>query len=283
MSRTAPVEAVARASVCAAGRAGEVVEAQAEGHGAPDAVRGPHAARHAVDEGHERGVDLRGAVRAAARSRAGRPSSRGACRRRPAAGPGCGRGRGAGARRRARASRPARPRTAAATSATVHRPRACSRSAVFAPTPHSRSTGSGCRKSSSPSGGTTSRPSGLATPLATLARNFVRAMPTVIGRPTCSCTARRSRTAICSGVPAMPLHAADVEERLVDRQPLDERRRVLEDRGRRRGWPRCTPPCAAARRSRAGTAAAPAGRPSPSSRRRPWPRSSRRARPRRRR
>ena len=62
-------------------------------------------------------------------------------------------------------------------------PSAWSFSAVTGPTPHSRSTGSACRNASSRSGGTTSRPSGFATPLATLARNFVRAMPTVIGSP----------------------------------------------------------------------------------------------------
>ena len=46
-----------------------------------------------------------------------------------------------------------------------------------------------------------SSPSGLATALATLARNLVRAMPTVIGSPTCSRTRRRSRCAISVGVP----------------------------------------------------------------------------------
>jgi hypothetical protein len=51
----------------------------------------------------------------------------------------------------------------------------------------------------------TSRPSGLATPLATLARNFVRATPTVIGRPTRSRTSRRSRIAISMGVPEIRL------------------------------------------------------------------------------
>ena len=90
-----------------------------------------------------------------------------------------------------------------ATSPTVRIPRAWSFAAVFGPTPHSRSTGSGWRKSSSPSGGTTSSPSGFATPLATLARNFVRATPTVIGSPTSSSTRARSRTAISSGVPAI--------------------------------------------------------------------------------
>ena len=69
------------------------------------------------------------------------------------------------------------------------------------PTPQSRSTGSGCRNASSRSGGTTSRPSGFATALATLARNFVLATPTVIGSPTRSSTSRRSRSAISTGVP----------------------------------------------------------------------------------
>jgi hypothetical protein len=43
----------------------------------------------------------------------------------------------------------------------------------------------------------------LATPLATLARNFVRATPTVIGSPTSSSTLCRRRSAICGGVPDM--------------------------------------------------------------------------------
>jgi hypothetical protein len=42
----------------------------------------------------------------------------------------------------------------------------------------------------------------LATALATLARNFVRATPTLIGSPISSRTRRRSLTAISSGVPA---------------------------------------------------------------------------------
>ena len=80
-------------------------------------------------------------------------------------------------------------------------PRSCSFAAVTGPTPHSRSTGSGWRKASSRSGGTTSSPSGLATPLATLARNFVLATPTVMARPTASSTSRRSRVAISVGEP----------------------------------------------------------------------------------
>ncbi len=82
-------------------------------------------------------------------------------------------------------------------------PRARSLAAVAGPTPQSASTGSGSRNARSPPAGTTSRPSGLATALATFARNFVVATPTVIGRPTRSRTSRRSATAISSGVPWM--------------------------------------------------------------------------------
>ena len=90
-----------------------------------------------------------------------------------------------------------------ATSPTRESPRSRSLPAVTGPTPHSRSTGRGWRNASSRSGGTTSRPSGLATALATLARNFVRATPTVMGSPTRSSTCRRSRSAIAVGVPAL--------------------------------------------------------------------------------
>ena len=41
----------------------------------------------------------------------------------------------------------------------------------------------------------------MATPLATLARNLVRATPTVMASPTRSCTWARRRTAISVGVP----------------------------------------------------------------------------------
>ena len=91
----------------------------------------------------------------------------------------------------------------AAMSPTVCIPRACNLAAVLAPTPHTRSIGSGWRKAISSPGGTTINPSGLDTALATLARNFVRATPTLIARPTRSRTSRRRRTAISAGVPAI--------------------------------------------------------------------------------
>ena len=150
--------------------------------------------------------------------------------------------------------------------------------AVTGPTPHSRSTGSGCRNSSSPSVGTTSRPSGLATPLATLARNFVLATPTETGQAD-----------LLEDVPAQPHgdlrrrardppQPADVEERLVDRQPLHERRRVVEDLEHRLARVAVGLHPRAGRRSPAGTAGEPGLRPSACGRRTPWPRSWPRAR-----
>ena len=136
----------------------------------------------------------------------------------------------------------------------------------------------GWRNASSPSGGTTSSPSGLATPLATLARNLVRATPTVIGRPTRSRTSRRSRAAISVGRAGDPPQPADVEERLVDREPFDQRRGVvehLEHRLARLGVGRH--PRLHHDRVRAQPAGLPR-HPSPCGRRTPWPRSWRRAR-----
>ena len=85
------------------------------------------------------------------------------------------------------------------------------------------------RNASSRSGCTTSRPSGLATPLATFARNFVLATPTVIGKPTRSRTSRRETNGDRRGTAREPSHPAHVEERLVDRHAFDQGRGVLED------------------------------------------------------
>ena len=88
-----------------------------------------------------------------------------------------------------------------ATSPTVPMPRSCSLPAVIGPTPQRRSTGSGWRKASSSPTGTCRSPSGLATALATLARNFELATPTVIGSPTSSRTRWRRSRAISTGSP----------------------------------------------------------------------------------
>ncbi len=88
-----------------------------------------------------------------------------------------------------------------ASSPTVRTPRRLSFSAVASPIPHTASTGNGCRKSSSSSGSTTSRPSGLHARLATLARNFVRATPTETTSPVSASTSARRRVAISTGGP----------------------------------------------------------------------------------
>ena len=162
-------------------------------------------------------------------------------------------------------------------------PWACSFSAVLAPTPHSRRTGSGCRNASSRSGGTSSSPSGLASWLATLARNLVRAMPTVMGRPDAVADLGAQPGARSDRGARHPAEAGHVEERLVHRERLDEGGGVAEHLEHRVAGLRSRPTSAAARRSRAGTACGPGARPSRCARRRPWPRSWRRARRRRRR
>ncbi len=103
-----------------------------------------------------------------------------------------------------------RPRTrtnaaspAAAASPTVVIPTAWSLPVLTLPTPHSRSTGRGWRKASSSPTATSRSPSGLADALATLARCFVAAMPTVIGSPTWSRTSCRRLSAIWRGEPEM--------------------------------------------------------------------------------
>ena len=80
-------------------------------------------------------------------------------------------------------------------------PRAWSFSSDAGPMPQIRSIGNGRRKPSSASGATIRTPSGFAVRLATFARNFVRAPPTVIGSPTSARTSWRSRRAIANGDP----------------------------------------------------------------------------------
>ena len=155
--------------------------------------------------------------------------SSGAAVRRPrVGGRSCARARADGGRSPGRGSTRASIREVARRRPTVSMPRSWSFVAVLMPTPHSRSTGRGCRNASSCSGGTTSRPSGLATRLATFARNLVRATPTVIGRPTRSSTRAAEADGDLRRGAREPSEAADVEEGLVDRDAFDEWRRVVE-------------------------------------------------------
>ena len=183
------------------------------------------------------------------------------------------------ARRPARASTPAPPRPSRATSPTVVIPRSWSLRGGHrpdAPQPLDRQRveeGRARRRAA-----TTSRPSGLATPLATLARNFVRATPTVIGSPTRSRTSRRSRTRDLGGRAGDPPQPA--RRRGTPRRSRAPRRAASCPRTPRTPpcSPRSRPTCAADDdRVRAQPARLPR-RPSPCGRRTPSPRSSPRAR-----
>ena len=96
-------------------------------------------------------------------------------------------------------------------SPTVVSPIAWSLRVVAGPIPQMRSTGSGRRNSSSPSGGTTYSPSGFAERLAIFASTFVRATPTLSGSPTSSLTSRRSRSPSSRG--SAPSEAGTVMSR----------------------------------------------------------------------
>ncbi len=62
-----------------------------------------------------------------------------------------------------------------------------------------------------------------------MARNFVRATPTVIGSPTSLAHPLAQPRGDLHRRAGDPPHPAHVEERLVDRHPLDHRRHVVED------------------------------------------------------
>ena len=216
----------------------EVVEAQPQHDRAPDPAGGAHPPRDPVDERRPATASISAGDRRRAAERALRADRAAAGGRpAPAAGRGCGRARAGGGPTPARASTTSAPSASARDLADGRDARA---RAACRPSPARRPTAArpaaGAGTSSSPSGGTTSRPSGLATPLATLARNLVRATPTVIGRPTSlahrrAAAAPRSR----SGVPGDPP------------QPAARRGTPRRSRGPRRAascrrTPR-TPPC----------------------------------------
>ena len=138
-------------------------------------------------------------------------------------------------RRRCRGRGPACPRGCAASSPTVCTPSAASLRSVAGPTPHRRRAGSGWRNSSSVPGSTTSRPSGLARSLASLASSLVVATPDRDGEAGVGAhllaDGGRERW---PGTVQAPAHAGDVEERLVQRDGLDQGRVRPQDRASRR-------------------------------------------------
>ena len=91
------------------------------------------------------------------------------------------------------------------------------------------------QQASTSAGGTISSPSGLASPEASLATNLVDAAPTVAISPSSPLIRARSRWAISAGPAELPPGAGDVQERLVHRQRLDQRRDIGEDRHHRPG------------------------------------------------
>ena len=230
----------------------------------------------------ELGVDARPATAAAGRARAASRSSAGAGRPAPAADRGCGRARGGAGRTPGPSIATSAASGSRATSPTVVMPRSCSFAAVTAPDAPQPLDRERMEEGELPVGRHDEQAVGLGDPARHLGEEL---------RPR---HADRDRQAdLFEDVPAQPHR--DLGRAC--RRPAAARRRrgtprrstaprpsgvvSLEDLERRPCSPRCTPPSAARRRSRAGTAAAPAHRPSPCGRRTPSPRSSRRARPRR--
>ena len=117
----------------------------------------------------------------------------------------------------------------------VRTPMRCSGSAVRAPTPQRTVAGNGCRKSSTWAAGTTSMPSGLQRADATLATNLVGATPTLHVSASSRDRALADPFGDHGGAALGADRAGDVEERLVERQRLDQRGDVAQDRHHRCG------------------------------------------------
>ena len=267
------------------GRAGEVVEAQPQHHRATDARRGAHPPRDPVDERHQRCVDrvrrlaYPGVAERVLRSDRTAPAAHHdrtritIVRERVQVTPGTATEHGdehalvepgdVGDRRDAALLQLLRGHRADAPE----------------PLDRERHAGTRSRRRAGPRADRRAwRP-----PLATLARNFVRAIPTVIARTDAlehlAAKARRDLDRVC------PTRAPARRPRGTLRRSTAPRRVASCSRRPRR--PPCsrrrTPRIGARPRSPTGTGDAPARRPSRCGSRTPWPRSSRPARPPRRR
>ena len=211
-----------------AGDAAHAAEPHPHGDGASGALAGPQAGGHPVGEVAER--DPQDVVGGEPAAEGGLGTDRG--RR-------AGRCRCGGGRRSRRASRAWRPRPRRADGAAARagrwparRWRGCRRrpacASVTGPTPHRSRTGRGSRKACSVPASTTTRPSGLATCEATLARCLVVATPTEMGSPSSSRTRRAHGGGHLRRRAEEVDRAADVGEGLVDGDALDERREVAQ-------------------------------------------------------
>ena len=182
---------------CPPGHAGEVIGAEPEHDCSAYPVGGPEPSRETVISATRSVSSSSGVLRPRPRAR-WVPIDRRRRRPAPASDLGCGRAREVPAD-----SRPRTDERASLEGGDLRH--GCDRPSVEfgrggRPDAHSRSTGSGWRNSSSPSAGTTSSPSGLATPLATLARNLSeRPRPSRVGGRFED--SRLNRTGTSSGVP----------------------------------------------------------------------------------
>ena len=128
-----------------------------------------------------------------------------------------------------------------AMSPTVRRPSRVSSFSVFSPTPHSAPTGSGCRKADDPVGRDDEQPVRLAAGRRQLGDELAARHPDragdalLVGHPVADQLADLGR-------PAEPADGpGHVEERLVQRQRLDQRRHRPEDLHHRRRTPGVLP------------------------------------------
>ena len=106
----------------------------------------------------------------------------------------------------------------------VRTPYSASAAAVFSPTPHSRQIGSGARKAASSPGRHHDQPVGLAQVRRDLGHELGGRDPDRGGQPDLVADASLIARAIVGPSPNSAAEPGHVEERLVDRDGLDERR-----------------------------------------------------------
>ena len=272
---------------------GEVVQPDLDRDRAARPARWPEPVGDAAglpgeQRGHQPAVGQVGVVGALDADRLGLPLGRPPAGRRAR-----GRGGAASGRGRCRAGGRSSSSLTASRSATVWMPARRSRSVVAGPTPGITETCIGRSRSISVPGGTTTRPSGLSRSLATLAMNFDVPTP----------DRRRQAAGHLGDLRAQPLGErgdgrrsrgrqpgrGQVDEGLVERQRLDQRRGVAQHRHHPSRWRPGRRGTGRSGRPRAGTATAPRGSTWPTGRRTsglrttPWRprRARRRRRPRR--
>ena len=107
-------------------------------------------------------------------------------------------------------------------------PCSSSRAAVFGPTPNSRPTGSGSSVARTSSGRITVSPSGLSISEASFASSLLCETPTEAVRPGALADALLDLARHLLAAAEQARAAGDVEEGLVEREPLDQVRELAE-------------------------------------------------------